>query len=327
MAITLQGNIAKIQNRILRTTAAYIAPHAMFATRFTDEAVNIGQEVTAQVVDRSAGTITDATAPGYSFDFFKNASAEGRLHDVKSKMQYIAESGFFLDKIISESGDINETLLQEILTQEARGVAKAFVDDVLSGFNSTNFESMEVEPEDFDRNSVIELADTFNENDVLQGRRYAMVSSRATGNLSRDEVVSSSDYFGQRVEGLSADDKTRMFTNIDTFDAIMENPSFPANAEGTFGAAWHPNACRVITGVPVVHEELKAAIGFRSTSLNQVITQEETGLSMLFRVMEEPKTGRLYFWFGFVYGKEYGGQFGDQDFSKAAIVLKAPATA
>lgn len=324
MAITLQGNIAKVQNRIMRVTAAHIAPHTMFATAFTDQQVNIGQEVTAQVVDRSSGTITDASAPGYQFNYFENKDGSKRLHDVKAKMQYIASSGFYLDQIISERGDINEALLEELVLQEGRGVAKAFVDDVLSGFNSSNFETMELEPEDFDRDAAIEIADTFNENEVIEGRRYAMVSSRATGNFSKDEVVSSADYFGQRVDGVSVDNKTRIFANIDTFDAIMENPTFPENGEGAFGAAWHPNACRVITGVPQNHEALKSLVGFRSTSLNQVITQPDTGLSMMFRVMEEVETGRLYFWHGFIYSKDYGGQFGDQDFSKAGIVLKRP---
>ncbi len=118
----------------------------------------------------------------------------------------------------------------EVINLAGYALAKAVMDDLLTGVNAANFsQSSTYAAADGDADMLINVTGDLNGVGALPEGRTMLVNTAVANALSGDSRITSKDYAGQIVQG----NGLRRFMNTHGFAEIIEYADFPSNNGGT----------------------------------------------------------------------------------------------
>lgn len=136
--------------------------------------------------------------------------------------------------------------------------------------------------------------------------RYGVVSTAVFNTLDNDRRIASGDYHGQRREGQAYG----VLRNVAGFEEILEFPSMPGNSENLTGFFADRSAIVMASRIPNDVEKLAKSLGIPSIAKVEVVTDPETGLTLMGITWQKSGTFDLHTTLVWVYGMAAGKQGG-----------------
>lgn len=317
MPATFAGHIAKLQNDIIRNTTHTLLPLSMFGGEFTSEKLYCGQQVIGKVLDRATAQVDNSCCG--TPDYCGGAAVSG-YHDVPFTMSKRIFDSFSITKCMNEKGEFNITMFNQRKIESANAIGRKVLQEILGGIVAASYpDFIDEQVDDVDHDTLVDVANHFNENLILGGPRNMILSTRASGNLSRDPRITSEDFFGQRMDSRMSTSRLRHYRNVETFDNVLEFPELSQNGEKMIGIAFHPDAIRYKLAVSNHHDAFIRQAGFTPTNKVEYMTDPESGLTIKFVMVHKQCTDELFLYSEVLMGVDYGGQFGNTDLSKGIV--------
>jgi hypothetical protein len=289
--------------KILADIASAIAVQAPLlsrvATDFTSEPLKKGQTAVAHIAKRP--TVADydyADAAGYGKGAIEaNTLVEDR-EIVISAHKHAPIKVSYLQGISDQ-----KQVYQAVLNESAAAIGKAIVDDGLAQIVDANFSQKTIETvANTDRDTLGKIRKAMNEIGAMTTGRTAIVNSDVFEALDADPRIASRDFYGQQTGG----EALGMLRNVAGFEAVMEYPDLPANAENLTGFAMDPRAMAIKTGLPRDIEQIRQNVGAPATANFETITDPATGLTLLGITWQQPGTFHVFMTVTLMWGWSVG---------------------
>lgn len=293
--------------KILADIASAIAVQAPLlsrvATDFTSEPLKKGQTAVAHIAKRP--TVTDydyADAAGYGKGALEaNTLVEDREITI-SAHKHAPIKVSYLQGISDQ-----KQVYQAVLNESAAAIGKAIVDDGLAKILDANFSQKTIETvANTDRDTLGKIRKAMNAVGAMTTGRTAIVNSDVFEALDADPRIASRDYYGQQTGG----EALGMLRNVAGFEAVMEYPDLPANAENLTGFAMDPRAMAIKTGLPRDIEQIRQNVGAPATANFETITDPATGLTLLGITWQQPGTFHVFMTVTLMWGWSVGSDGG-----------------
>jgi len=309
--------VAEILADVLMAFKTRVPGLRFFASDFSDQEVKYGQQIIAHLP--TIPTAYDhVAASGYN----NNAqSARSLLTDVPITMNQWKDVPIKI-LVADATQDRSKNYLKTI-SNAGYVLGKAVVDYALTLAVAANFS----------RSTTESISNTSSEtlgnvrkdmNTVKAGvPRYMLCNSDFFGALDNDPRITSGDYYGQRSE-------ENPFGNLRSckgFSEIQEYPDFPANSENLAAFGFDSRAIGIATRLPVDSTELAGQLGLPVTYKKEIVTDPESGLSIVGFGWIDANTHNIYLtssvMFGAVAGSQAGSAGDKTDYAGHRIITQA----
>jgi hypothetical protein len=272
------------------------------STDFSDGTLRLGETVKAHIPTIPTVGTYDATT-GY-----RNGAVEARslLADVDvvvDSHKHVTLKWKHLTAIADQ-----KTVIEPLIGNAAYALGKAMLDSVLAKVLAANA-SYKVEEviANVDRDTLAACRKLMNANGASAEGRVIIGNSDFVGNFGDDQRISSKLYSGQQTEA----NAYSHWQNVEGFRDIWEYPDMPANGEDLMGVALEPRAIALRAGIPDATFNLAKSLGIPSVANTEVMTDPETGFSLLAINWQEPGTFDLNCTLVSIWGSAVGRQGGD----------------
>jgi len=267
----------------------------MMSTTFTDQRIRKGQTVRGHI--RTLPSVGDYGANGY---FSNTNDAQALLTDVDITCDQHKHVTLNLDHIKLISDDKRNTEIGDA----AYVLGKSIVDAALAQatLGTVTNESIEtIANTDFD--TLNGVRKTLVSRGANPEALFGLVNSDFAAAINADTRIASRDYFGQEARGSALVD----LQGVAGFQRILEYPDLPDNSQFMSGLFFDPRLMRVATALPSDSTDLAAQLGVPQVAATEVVTDEETGLSLLGILHMQPGTLDLCLTVTIIYGTSVGG--------------------
>ena len=268
---------------------------SMMSTDFSDARSRKDQVIRGHI--RTLPTIGDYGADGY----FSNANdAQTLLTDVDVTLDQHKHVTLNLTHLKALSDDKYNTQIDDSAYVLGKSIVDAALAKVLAA-NITNSEIITAPNSDFD------AVNAARKNLVTQGAHtnqlYGIVNSDFAETLNADTRVASKDFQGQEATG----DALAVWNRVGGFQEIREYADMPANSEDLSAFFFDPRAIVVATRLPSDSTDLAASMGIPQVAATEVVTDPDTGFSLLGITHMQPGTLDIFLTVTVLYGTKVGG--------------------
>jgi hypothetical protein len=244
-----------------------------FGTDLSSERARKGDQVIAHIRTLPSTQSYDGTN-GYEANA---ASASSLLVDVPVTMDqhtHVPVSVDHLDQLASK-----KNLLQGAIGDMAYVLGKAIVDYALAKVTAANFSyaSDALALANVDKSTLNAVTLKLNANGANPTGRFGIINSPLYNKLEEDARLSSKDYAGQARAGYGYG----RLQNVCGFQDIYEYPDLPSNSENLAGFFGVSPCIAVATRVPKDPLTIAQAAGIPVPAKFDVVTDPESGLSLL----------------------------------------------
>lgn len=272
------------------------------STDFSDGTLRLGETVKAHVAAiPTVGTYDAATG-------YRNGAVEARslLEDVDvlvDQHKHVTLKWKHLTAIEDQ-----KKVTDLLIGNAAYALGKAMLDSVLAKITVANA-SFKVESPvaDVDRTTLGAARKVMNANGASPVGRVILGNSDFVGNFGDDQRISSKLYSGQQTE----ENAYAHWQNVEGFREIWEYPDMPANAQDLMGVAFEPAGICLRAGLPDATFNLARELGIPAVASTEVMTDPDTGFSLLAINWQEPGTFDLNCTLVSIWGSAVGRQGGD----------------
>jgi len=194
---------------------------------------------------------------------------------------------------------------EQVIDNAGYVLAKAYIDDLLSGVTAANFsEATVAATATFDLDVVTAVSGAMNLKGAVTNGRVLLVSTAVANILGADARIASRDYHGQQTGGSSL----RSWSNVGGFAEIIEYPDMPTTGNLT-AFAFEARAFATLAGIPEQFDsEFLAGLNIPRVMGYEAVTRD--GVSMAAVSWQEAGTGNLFWSPTMVWGKALGKQGG-----------------
>lgn len=201
-----------------------------------------------------------------------------------------------------------KTVIEPLIGNAAYALGKAMLDSVLAKILVAN-SSYKVEKAvaSVDRDTLSAARKIMNANGAAEVGRVVIGNTDFVGNFGDDQRITSKLYSGQQTE----ENAYAHYQNVEGFRHIWEYPGFPANGQALMGVAFEPSAIALKAGIPDATFNLAAELGIPAVASTEVMTDPDTGFSLLAINWQEPGTFDLNCTLVALWGSAVGKQGGD----------------
>jgi hypothetical protein len=292
--------VSEILSDVLMAFKQRVPGLRYFATDFSSQEVKFGQQVIAHLP--TVPTAYDhVAASGYS----NNAqNARDLLSDVPITIDGWKDVPIKI-LVADATQDRSQNYLKTI-GNAGYVLGKAVVDYALGKVVEANFSQETTKSiSNTNRDTLGEVRKAMN---VRQAGtpRYGLVNSDFFDALDQDARIASRDYHGQQVGG----DPFGKLVNVGGFSEIQEYPDFPANSENLSAFFFDSRAIGIATRLPMDSTELAGQLGLPVTYKKEVVTDPETGLTIVGFGWIDNNTHNIYVTSSVMYGAVAGSQGG-----------------
>lgn len=303
MALTLTtGQILELVIDAFKTRLPFLM--SSFAIDMSDERAKFNEEINARIVGLPTVQDYDAST-GYKANA---AESKSLLNDVPVTMNRHKHVPIKLDFLDQASTNKAINLIDEATMNAGFALAKSVADYCLSLALAANFsQSSEFALADSDRDMLTNIREDLNGVGCNPMGRFGIVNSAVMSALTGDSRIASDDYHGQRIEG----EGFGRLINIEGFGNIWEYPDMPANGEDLTGLFGSKESIVCATRLPKDNLDVAKRLGIPQIASSEVMTDEDTGLSLLGIKWIEPGTFDIYTTVAIMYGAAAGKQGGD----------------
>ena len=272
-------------------------------TDFSSEEARLGQTITGRIASLPTVRDYDST-DGYKANA---ASANGLTTDVSVTLnnhKHVPVKIDYIDQISTQ-----RNLYNEVIGTLAFALGKKACDDALGLIVNTNFEQTAHEAASPDLSDLNSIAGQLNSQGAAPVGRFGIVNSAAYQSLENDEKIASGNYHGQQ----RTSNAYGNLSNIAGFEQIMEYPdlgtaSAYSNINGFFADR---SAIVMASRVPTDMDRVATELGIPSISNTEVVSDPDTGLSIMGITYQDPGTFDIYTTMTFIYGFVAGTNGGD----------------
>lgn len=272
-----------------------------FSTDFSSNTAKKDDQIISHIRTLPSVQSYDATS-GYELN---QVEADALLTDVTvtlDRLRHVPVRVKYLTQLASK-----KNLYREAIADQAYVLAKSVVDYALTLAVEANFSYDRVESvanTTFD--TLEKLRTDLNGQAAIQRGRFGIVNSAVAQAIQLDSRVGSTDYFGQ-LNGASG---YRTFKNVSGFENIWEYPDLPANSINLSGFFGDKRAIHVASRIPSNDSEMAAILNLPPKAKFEVVTDPDTGLSLLGIYWQKDGTFDVWCTVALLYGITAGAQGG-----------------
>lgn len=293
--------VSEILSDVLMAFKQRVPALNFFSTDMSAEQVMYGQQIIAHLPTLPTA-YTHVAATGYA----ANAqSARDLLTDVPITIDQWTDVPIKI-QTADATQDRSKNYLKTI-SNAGYVLGKTVVDYALTKVLEANFSRQTIE---LTADTDLETLDTDIRGDMntykAASPRYGIVNTATAGILGTDPRIASGDYHGQ----MTGSDPYRRFTNLAGFNEIIEYPDLPTNSQNLAGFFFDSRAIAVATRLPDDSVDLAGQLGLPVTFKKEVVTDPETGLSIVGFGWIDPVTHYIYITSSVMYGVVAGSQGG-----------------
>lgn len=270
-------------------------------TDFSSEEAKLNQTITGRILSLPTVRDYDGT-DGYKAN---SANANGLTTDVSvtlNRHKHVPIKVDFLDQVSTKRDLYNETV-----GNMAYALGKEAFDYAMGLAVQANFtHEITASEANSDYDALTTANKVLNENGASPTGRFGIVNSGVFKALDSDQRIASGDYHGQQ-KGASA---YGQLSNVSGFESIFEYPDLPANSENLTGFFADKTAIVMASRIPNDVEALANRIGIPAISKVDVVSDADTGLSMMGITYQDAGTFDVYTTLTWIYGVVAGCQGG-----------------
>lgn len=298
MATTL--TVSEILSDVLDAFKQRVPALGYFSTDMSNESVKYGQTIIAHIP-----TVPTAYAHVAANGYNNNAqNARDLLTDVPIVMNQWTDVPIKIEAA-DASQDRSKNYLKTI-SNAGYVLGKAVVDYALTKVLEANFSEQTLAlTDDTDLATLQGIRADMNLKKAASPR-YGIVNSDTFNALEEDPRIASGDYHGQR----TGEDPYGKLMNLAGFKEIIEYPDLPTNSENLAGFFFDSRAVAVATRLPDDSADLASQLGLPVTFKKEVVTDPQTGLSLVGFGYIDPNTHYIYLTTSVMYGAVAGSQGG-----------------
>lgn len=272
-----------------------------FATDFSQDSVRLGQQVIARVALLPTVRDYDATG-GYETNA---ANANDLVADVPVTINRHKHVPVKVDYISQISTQRN--LYDEAVGQLAFSLGKEAFDYAMSLVVASNFsQSSTFSESNSDKDMLDDVTSDLNAIGAAPVGRFGIVNTGVFSSLEADLRIASGDYHGQQRGG----NAYGHLQNIAGFEDIYEYPGMPGNSENLSGFFGTHESIVMASRLPTNVMEIAEAAGVPKIADFEVVTDPETGLSLMGIKWMKSGTFDIYVTLVWLYGIAAGSQGG-----------------
>ncbi|MEO0797350.1 MAG: hypothetical protein AAFX93_19535 [Verrucomicrobiota bacterium] len=278
----------------------HAGPIMSLATDFSAERAKKGQQIIARVGQTPSAPQDYDSTDGF---FPTPDDAKSLLVDVPITMDQFKTVPIEIP--LADSIEATIDLMQGTVDSAAEVLGKAIFDHAMATILAANFSGATVLPAaDSDYDMLETVRKALNAQGAGRSGRFGFVSPDVFTALDDDARITSKDYRGQ-----TSDNAYGSFVGLKGFQNIWEYPDMPAtgNLSAFFG---NKSAIAVASRLPADIGEYANRLGVVQTVRMTPITDEETGITLLFVTSQNNKTGDLQVAVAAIYGAAAGKQGG-----------------
>jgi hypothetical protein len=270
-------------------------------TDFSSDEAKLGQTITGRILSLPSVQDYDGT-DGYKAN---SASANGLTTDVSvtlNRHKHVPIKVDFIDQVSTK-----RDLYAETVGNMAYALGKEAFDYTMGLVTETNFTNEVVATtanSDYDVLSSVNK--TLNTNGASATGRIGIVNSDVFQTLDSDQRIASGDYHGQQ-RGASA---YGVLSNVSGFESIFEYPDLPDNSQNLSGFFTDKTGIVMASRIPNDVEALANRIGIPAISKVDVVSDADTGLTMMGITYQDAGTFDVYTTLTWIYGVSAGTQGG-----------------
>jgi len=270
-------------------------------TDFSSDEAKLGQTITGRVLSLPSVQDYDGT-DGYKAN---SASANGLTTDVSvtlNRHKHVPIKVDFLDQVSTK-----RDLYSETVGNMAYALGKEAFDYAMGLAVQANFSHEVIGAEaNSDYDALAKIGSVLNKNGASATGRFGIVNSNVFNALDADARIASGDYHGQQ-KGASA---YGQLSNVGGFENIFEYPDMPSNSETLTGYFGDKTGIVMASRIPNDVEALANRIGIPAISKVDVVSDADTGLSMMGITYQDAGTFDVYTTLTWIYGVVGGCQGG-----------------
>jgi hypothetical protein len=270
-------------------------------TDFSSDEAKLGQTITGRILSLPSVQDYDGT-DGYKAN---SASANSLTTDVSvtlNRHKHVPIKVDFIDQVSTKRDLYAETVgnMAYALGKEAFDYTMGLVTEA----NFTNEVTLSHANSDYDALSAVNKV--MNTNGASATGRIGIVNSDVFQTLDSDQRIASGDYHGQQ-KGASA---YGVLSNVSGFESIFEYPDLPDNSQSLSGFFTDKTGIVMASRIPNDVEALANRIGIPAISKVDVVSDADTGLTMMGITYQDAGTFDVYTTLTWIYGVSAGTQGG-----------------
>lgn len=261
------------------------------STDFSDATADFNQQIISRVITPPA--VADySTSVGY-------AAANTTATDVPVTLDHFRHVTVGFNT--TELSGTKRNLIDEQAKPAAYSLGKDLVDHILADITEAHFPTEIIETAaNTDRTTLGTLRTALNGQGASPFNRFAIFGSSAFGYLTDDAKIISNEYNPNNTDDQRA---VGLLRNIRGFSQVIEYPSMPStNSLSGFGGS--PASLVVATRIPKDPALLDQR--FAGAGSVQVITDPDTGMSMLCREWYDWTLGQVFYTLAWMFGTDLG---------------------
>jgi hypothetical protein len=273
-------------------------------TDFSSDEAKLGQTITGRILSLPSVQDYDGT-DGYKAN---SASANSLTTDVSvtlNRHKHVPIKVDFIDQVSTK-----RDLYAETVGNMAYALGKEAFDYTMGLVTQANFSHEVVgTTANSDYDALALATKVLNKNGASATGRIGIVNSDVFQTLDSDQRIASGDYHGQQ-KGASA---YGVLSNVGGFESIFEYPDLPANSEDLTGFFTDKTGIVMASRIPNDVEALANRIGIPAISKVDVVSDADTGLTMMGITYQDAGTFDVYTTLTWIYGVSAGAQGGTDD--------------
>lgn len=284
------------------------------STDFSAEEARLGQTITGRIASLPTVRDYDAT-DGYKANA---ANANDMTTDVSvtiSNHKHVPVKIDYIDQIKTK-----RNLYNEVIGQLAFALGKKACDDALALITAANF-THSVTDGTPDLSTLNTIAGTLNGQGAAPVGRFGIVNSATYQSLENDEKIASGNYHGQQ----RTSNAYGNLSNIAGFGNIFEYPDLATASSYTNISGFFADRSSIVMAarVPSDYNAVAAQLGIPSIASTEVVSDPDTGLSIMGITYQEAGTFDIYTTMVMMYGFVAGTNGGSADdlLDNSAVVL------
>ena len=272
-------------------------------TDFSSEEARLGDTVRGRIVSNPTVSTYDGDT-GYKNGATEANSLTTDIDITLSNHKHVPIKVDYLDQIKTR-----RNIYQEVVGNMSYALGKDLVDTALGLVTLENFEHEAVATEGNSDYDALSVARQIMNGNGAGDSRLGVVNSAVFSSLEVDARIASGDYHGQ----LRGAQTQGVLTNVGGFEAIYEYAGMPANSENLTGFFTDKTGLIFAARVPTDMDRIASDLGVPSLARTEVVTDPDTGLSLMSITYQDPHTFDLYSTVTWVYGIAAGAQAAADD--------------
>lgn len=270
-------------------------------TDFSSDEAKLGQTIRGRVLSLPSVQEYNGT-DGYKSNSVSANSLTTDVDVTLNRHRHVPIKVDFLDQVSTK-----RDLYSETVGNMAYSLGKEAFDYAMGLAVQANFSHEVVASEaNSDYDALAKANSVLNKNGASATGRFGIVNSNVFNALDADARIASGDYHGQQ-KGASA---YGQLSNVAGFENVFEYPDMPANSETLTGYFGDKTGIVMASRIPNDVEALANRIGIPAISKVDVVSDADTGLSMMGITYQDAGTFDVYTTLTWIYGVVAGAQGG-----------------